>query len=284
MNQYKIFAFADEASANVDEQIKAMLKNNIDGLEIRNVDGVNVSEITTQKAVEVKKKLDDAGLSTWSIGSPIGKINIETGDFEEHIEKFKHVLEIANILDSKNIRMFSFFIPEGRDYKIYTNEIIDRLGKMIEIAENCSIYLCHENEKGIYGDIASRCLEIHKALPQLKGVFDPANFVQCKQDTKEAWEMLKDYIYYMHIKDALSDGSVVPSGAGEGNVEYLVDKFVKGGGSVFTIEPHLAVFDGLAALEQDGNTSEIGKKYVYKSNEEAFDAACYAFKGIIETI
>ena len=72
MNKLQIFAFADEASGNVDEQIKALQRNNLNGLEIRNVDGTNISEISLQKAAEVKKKLDDAGLKTWSIGSPIG--------------------------------------------------------------------------------------------------------------------------------------------------------------------------------------------------------------------
>ena len=53
----KIYAFADEASANIDEQIKAMKENKLDGLEIRNVDGVNISRITKEKAKEVRKKL-----------------------------------------------------------------------------------------------------------------------------------------------------------------------------------------------------------------------------------
>ena len=73
----KIYAFADEASAMIDGQILAMKRNGLNGLEMRGVDGTNVSDITPEKAKEVRKKLDDAGLITWSIGSPIGKINIE---------------------------------------------------------------------------------------------------------------------------------------------------------------------------------------------------------------
>lgn len=46
----KIYAFADEASANIDKQIKAMKENRLDGLEIRNVDGVNIAEISNSKA------------------------------------------------------------------------------------------------------------------------------------------------------------------------------------------------------------------------------------------
>ena len=58
----KIYAFADEASPFIDGQIIALKENGLDGLEIRNVDNVNVSDISDAKAKEVRKKLDDAGL------------------------------------------------------------------------------------------------------------------------------------------------------------------------------------------------------------------------------
>ena len=280
MNEIKIYAFADEASPNIDEQITALKRNGLDGLEIRNVDGVNVSDITLEKAKEVKTKLDANGLITWSIGSPIGKIDIEKDDFKAHLEKLKHTLEIADILESKNIRMFSFYMPEGKDVLDYKNEVIDRLGQMCEIAKAYNVFLCHENEKGIYGDIPERCLEIHKAVPELKGIFDPANFVQSNSDTLEAWDMLKDYIYYMHIKDAKIDGTVVPAGMGDGNVEKVVKNFIEKGGNSFTIEPHLTVFEGFSHLERKGETSVI-TEYGYPDSNTAFDTACNAFKGLL---
>ncbi len=281
MHNVNIYAFADEASPYIDEQIVAMKRNNLNGLEIRNVDETNVSGISEEKAKEVRKKLEDAGLITWSIGSPIGKIDIVKDDFDEHLEKLKHTLEIAEILGSKNIRLFSFFMPKDANFDDYENEVIDRLGKFIELAKGTGIQLCHENEKGIYGDIAPRCLKIYKTLPELKGIFDPANFVQCGQDTKEAWDMLKDYIYYMHIKDATLDGSIVPAGLGDGNIAYLINAFMEKGGKDFTMEPHLTVFSGLESLEQEGNTSEVGKKYVFDDDNTAFDAGCNAFKKLL---
>lgn len=49
-----------------------------------------------------------------------------------------------------------------------------------------------------------------------KAIFDFANFVQVGQDALEAYELLKPYISYVHIKDALfEDGSVVPAGMGD---------------------------------------------------------------------
>lgn len=276
----KIYAFADESGAMIDHQIVAMKRNGLSGLEIRNVDGTNIADITPDKAKEVRQKLDDAGLITWSIGSPIGKIHIENDDFAAHLEKFRHVIDIAHTLGSNNIRMFSFYLPQGKDPAIYKNEVIDRIGQFLAIAESSSIDLCHENEKGIYGDIAPRCLELHLAHPTLKGVFDPANYVQCGQDTWEGWQMLAPYIKYLHIKDAMPDGSIVPSGHGVGNVDKIVSAFAQAGGNALSVEPHLTVFDGLAKLEENGDMSKIDN-FVYSSPDEAFDTACSALKALL---
>ena len=120
-------------------------------------------------------------------GLYIGKIHIEKDDFEEHLEKFRHTLKLAQILECKNIRLFSFYMPEGENPDKYMEEVVRRLNIFIEIAKESQVTLCHENEKGIFGDNAERCLELHKRLPELRGVFDPANFIQCDQDTMEAW-------------------------------------------------------------------------------------------------
>lgn len=279
MENIKIYAFADEAAAAIDGQIEAMKRNGLNGIEIRGVDGTNVSDISAEKAKEIKDKLDSNGLITWSIGSPIGKINI--GDpFEPHIEKFKHTLEIANILDAKNIRLFSFYIAKKDNTDNYKNAVIDRLGELLHIAKGSGVSLCHENEKGIYGDIPERCLELHKSLPELRGIFDPANYVQCGVDTLSAWDMLKPYIYYMHIKDAKKDGFVVPSGYGDGNVKEIVKQFIEAGGRDFTIEPHLTVFEGFSNLERSDEKSVI-PEFTYQNSNTAFDTACNSFKAII---
>lgn len=280
MIDIKTYAFADEASPNIDEQITALKRNGLNGIEIRNVDGTNISDIALEKAKEVQYKLQENGLITWSVGSPIGKIDIEKDDFTAHLEKLKRTLEIANTLKTDNIRIFSFYIPNGKNISDYKNEVIERLGIMCETAKEFNIFLCHENEKGIYGDTPERCLEIYKAIPTLKGIFDPANYIQSNVDNLKAWELLKDHTYYMHIKDAKTNGAVVPAGIGDGNIEKIVNSFILNGGTDFTIEPHLTVFEGLSQLEREGEKSEICE-YNYPDSNTAFDTACDAFKSII---
>lgn len=270
---FKLAAFADEADSRISEQIKAMKDNGISCLEIRGVDGQNISDITAQKAKEVRRQLEDYGMSVWSLGSPYGKIGIDD-DFAPHLDKFKHGLELADILGAKHIRMFSFYVPSGQEAD-YKDKVMSRLEQFLLAAKGNDIILCHENEKGIYGDIASRCEEIHQTFPQLKAVFDPSNFIQCGQDTMEAWEKLAPYVEYMHIKDALADGSVVPAGKGIGNLPYLLKNYK---GSVLTLEPHLSVFDGFEKLEAEEKT-KLG--YCYPSSRAAFDAAVNALKELI---
>lgn len=277
----KIYAFADEASSWISGQITAMQENEVDGLEIRTVDKVNISDLSDQKAREVKQLLDAAGRKVWSIGSPIGKIDADKDDFLLHTERFKRTLELAEILEASNIRLFSFFTPQEtrNDYKAL---VLERLVVFLELADQSGITLCHENEKGIYGDTPERCLELHKALPELKAVFDPANFVQCGVDTQHAWKVLKPYVKYLHIKDALPDGSVVPAGKGIGHVKEILDDYRKSGGQWVTVEPHLHVFDGLQALEKEQDKSTIGTVYQYASKEEAFRAAIAALRELLK--
>ena len=279
MKTMNVYAFADEASGSIDKQIVAMKRNGLQGLEIRNVDGTNVSDISLEKAKEVHEKLSAAGLKVWSIGSPIGKIGIGD-DFEAHLVKFKHTLEVAKVLECNNIRLFSFFMPRNEEPEKYHDEVICRLKQMVEAAKGSGIDLCHENEKDIYGDVAKRCLEIHKEVPELKGIFDPANFIQCGQDTLEAWELLHPYIKYLHIKDAKASGMVVPAGAGIGNLQKIVDKFYAQGGENVTIEPHLTVFEGLRELEGKDRELKVAE-FNYPDADTAFDVACNALKALL---
>lgn len=279
MDKMNIYAFADEASGRIDKQIEAMKRNGLQGLEIRNVDGVNVSDITLEKAREVHEKMKAAGLKVWSIGSPLGKIGIEDA-FEPHLEKLKHTLEVAKVLECNNIRMFSFYLPQGKNPEDYREEVLRRLRAMVEAAKGSGIDLCHENEKGIYGDVAARCLDIHKEIPELKGIFDPANYIQCEQDTLEGWELLHPYIKYLHIKDALASGMVVPAGAGIGHLKEIVDAFRAQGGDCVTIEPHLTVFEGLRELEGKDREIKVAE-FKYPDADTAFDVACNALKALL---
>lgn len=280
MKDIILSGFADEAAVDFHGQMDALKRNGFVSMEIRNVDGKSITAFSVQEAKELANQLADNGLCVKSVGSPIGKIEIGD-DFEAHMELYRHTLELANIFGADKIRLFSFFMPQNENPDNYRNLVLDRMGLIAETAGKFGVTACHENEKGIYGDIASRCLELHRAVPELKAIFDFANFVQCGQDTLQAWDMLSPYVAYLHIKDALSSGHVVPPGDGEGNLPVLIGKFLAQGGRMLTLEPHLSGFVGLQSLEREGETSLVGSLN-FASTDAAFDFAAEKLKTILE--
>ena len=277
MSALTLCAFADEADADRHGQIRALTENRIPFLEIRGVDGVNIASLSREAAAQFKAELDAAGIRVWSIGSPAGKTDIH-GDFDKDVDQLRHLLDMAEIFGAGYIRLFSFYGTGGDD--VCFDEVLRRLRVFCDLCGERGIIPCHENEKGIYGDTAARCLKLHEAEPRLRAVFDPANFIQCGQDVTEAWEMLAPYVEYCHIKDAMPDGRIVPPGDGIGHLREFLPLFAGQGGEVLTLEPHLAEFVGLKALEGDGERSEVGG-LAFESNRAAFDHAVLKLREIL---
>ena len=273
--KFTLCAFADEAGSGLQEQIAALKENGIRLLEIRNVDGQNIADVSEAKAKEIKAALDKEGISVFSIGSPIGKIKI-TDNFEEHKNTLRHILRLCKIFGCDKIRMFSFFTDE---YKKYRAEIISRLNEMVKIAGEAGVTLYHENEKDIYGDLAERVLDILDNVKGLKSIYDPANYIQSGQDITAALNTVFRRADYFHIKDVIkATGELVPAGEGDGQIKKMLGMI--DGDAVLTVEPHLAVFDGYSKI--DGR--EMKNKYCFSSNREAFDCAVNALKKIISNM
>lgn len=259
----KISGFSDEIDSAIDVQFSVLNKLHISYFEPRGIDGKNISALSEKDALDLKAKMDQYGINASSIGSPIGKIKLEE-PFEPHFELFKNVVKTAKILGARYIRIFSFFHKGGANWtQSEREEVLARLRKLIAYAAEKDVVLLHENEKDVYGDTIERCTDLMEELccKHFKAVFDPANFVQCGQDTKQAYEVLKNYIAYMHIKDACAeDGRVVPAGSGDGNVEYILARLFEAGYQGYiSLEPHLGTFDGLADLELDDKMLNLPK-------------------------
>lgn len=278
----QLSGFADEIDKSFDRQMEVIPALGMKYIEIRGVDAKNVADLNDEEVAEVKAKLDAAGVKISSIGSPIGKIDI-TDDFDAHMEKFRRVAATAKALGTRYIRMFSFFMPKDADPADYRDEVLRRLKIMIAEAEKMDLVLLHENEKEIYGDTAVRCADLMKELygDHFKAVFDFANFIQCGVNPAEAYDLMRPYVEYIHIKDALkADGSVVPPGMGDGHLAELLGKFKASGYEGFlSLEPHLTNFTGLAGLEK-----EVQERHTALTGEEAFKLAHDSLVGILETL
>lgn len=267
----RLCAFSDEYGSSLEDQIRGLQKNGIRLTEIRNVNGVNIGKMSEEMAKDCAAKLAEAGISVWSIGSPLGKVDIGE-DFEEYKKLVHHVCRLANIFGAKRIRMFSFFnaydVPEL---------VVQRLKEMVDIGTQYGVDMCHENEKKVFGDVASRVEYLRDNVPGMKFVYDPANYLQCDQDCGEALDALLDSTEYFHIKDVVSaTQEMVPAGYGDGRIDDMLCRIQ--GDTVLTVEPHLAVFAGYSAIDD----TEMKHRFRFDSNEAAFCAAVDALKSVLE--
>jgi sugar phosphate isomerase/epimerase len=156
----------------------------------------------------------------------------------------RHAAEVADLLGAPYIRIFSFFLRPGANPAEHRDEVIDRLRALTRVAEEADVVLLHENEKEIYGDVPSRCLDIVRSVgsPHLRLAWDPANFVQVGvRPYTDGYAALRPHLEYMQIKDALAaDGSVVPAGKGDGEVARTIGALRHDGfDGFFSLEPHL---------------------------------------------
>ena len=270
MIKIKLCAFSDEADAALDGQIAALKRNNLPYMEMRNVDGKNATVLTIEEAKAVKEKLDANGIQVWSIGSPIGKVDINT-DFDEYLKLVRHTCELANIFGAKKIRMFSFFKAyEERE------KVLRYLNAMAEIGAEYGVDMCHENEKDIYGDTAERVKDIMENTKGLKFIYDPANFLQCGENADDTLNAFHAKTDYFHIKDVVvASGAIVPAGCGNGKIDELVSRITSD--KTLTLEPHLTVFEGYASIDN----TEMKHEYTFSNANEAFDAAVSALKKIL---
>lgn len=262
-NDLMISGFSDEISSDLDTQLAVVSNLAMKYISLRGIDGKNISEYTVDEIKEnVLPRLQKSGIGVSSIGSPIGKvfINDEEG-FKKQKVTLDMICKICNLLGCKYIRIFSFYIPKGEDADNYRDSVISKLKEFAAIAEKYNVILLHENEKDIYGDISRRCKEILKevASANFKAIFDFANFVQCNEDTQECYDLLKDEIVYIHIKDAVTtDNQNVVCGTGEGKIPEILRQVINSGYKGFlTLEPHLVLFDSLKDLELEAATDII---------------------------
>lgn len=243
----KLSAFADEIGPDLDEQIRVCKANAVTHFELRGVYGKNVMDFPPALRAEIKKKLADNGMGVVAIGSPVGKVAIDL-PWGAHFDRFKLAVEWAMYFNAPFIRLFSYYPPGGEGkgpLDPIRDQVIERFVAKCDYIKDVPVTMVHENEKGVFGDIGRRCLELMRLVnhAKLRCAFDFANFVQVGDDPLENWPLLKPYTVHIHIKDAVKGtGNVVAAGKGDGHIPAILkDAWDSGYRGFLTLEPHLKV-------------------------------------------
>lgn len=242
MAHFKLSAFADEISPIPSEQVRVLGESKVKFIEFRSIHSTNVLDLSDTQIQEFKSLIHSNGIGLSAIGSPIGKIKADQ-PFEPHLKRFERAIHLCGVFGIKNIRIFSFYLPENSTWDQWRDEVFRRMGVLVDMARKAGVMLFHENEHGIYGDSPDR---VHEILARFYGdhfaaAFDPANYAFCGFDAWEGWLKARDFTKHFHAKDWVTgEKHGCLAGTGHGKFpEIIADMQKRGYDGFATMEPHL---------------------------------------------
>jgi sugar phosphate isomerase/epimerase len=288
---FVLSAFADEAGPSCGEQVAALKEAGIRHIDVRNIDGHNITVLPLEQARKIREQLDAGGITVGMYGSPIGKIDI-ADDFNIDLEKLTHLGRLKPILGGTAVRLFSYYNKANRPHAEFRRESLSRLKQLKALAKDLGLTLYHENEGKIFGDRCEDVLAIAHELRDegvggnFKMIFDFGNYNVGGENPWDNWLKLASTTDAFHFKDCerTRDGQIhhVPVGAGGGKVHEILADAVKknmhSGNIPVTVEPHLA---HSAAVLATGPGGVANQAYSKMTTNQSFQIACKAAKEVL---
>lgn len=241
---WTLSGFGDEISPDPHAQIAVLEGLGARHIEVRSAWDTNVVDLDEDQLNALAAIVKNAQFSVSAIASPIGKVDV-TLDPDLEVQRLHRIIRVAKTLGTTNIRIFSFYPAPGSSIESMRDDVLLRMRRLADVAEQAGVVLLHENEKGIYGDIPERILDIVESVgsANLRLAWDSANFVQVGvRPFDDGYSKLSPYVDYLQVKDALSLTSVVvPAGEGDGQLRETLAAFASDGYAGYaSLEPHLS--------------------------------------------
>ncbi len=256
--------FADEASPDIDLQIRATKALGWSNIEMRNVSvggakPQNLHDVPDADFERIAERLAAAGVRVNCFGSTIGNWAKSILDpFDITLAEVERAIPRMQRLGTKLIRIMSYAVLKDRAADDQGEaERFRRLREIVRRFTDAGLQPVHENcmnYGGMGWPFTRRLLE---NVPGLQLVFDTGNPVFSEDRSKppphpmqsswEFYEHVRDHVAYVHIKDGIvEDGKkrYTYPGEGRGDVRRIVaDLLRRGYDGGISIEPHLgAVF------------------------------------------
>ncbi|TXN31085.1 sugar phosphate isomerase/epimerase family protein [Lacisediminihabitans profunda] len=249
---WALSGFGDEIDADPVVQVAVLQSLGANHIEVRSAWGTNIVELSPEQLDALAAVFSERGMGVSAIASPIGKVDAGL-PVEHEVARLEAAIAAAHRLDSRYIRLFSFYRAEGTEAASIRDAVLSRLRALAALAEREGVILLHENEKDIYGDTPERVLDIIESVGSdaLRVAWDSANFVQVGvRPFTEGYAMLRPHLEYLQVKDAMAaTGGVVPAGEGDGQLlETLTALRDDGYAGFASLEPHLADVTSMGAF------------------------------------
>jgi sugar phosphate isomerase/epimerase len=247
---------ADEAGKPLEVQIEAHRRLAWGHLELRTIDGVNLTDLPDENFERVYEAVSGAGLAVSCFASQLANWSRPiAGDFAIDQAELERAIPRMRRFGTRFIRCMSW--PNAQPpwpAARWRDEVVRRMRILASMAEAGGVVLVHENCDGWGGRGPRETLELLNAVNSsaLELVFDTGNPIHHDQVGWEYYRQVREHVAYVHIKDYATKGGKLTAcfpGEGLGFVKEIVgDLLAHGYDGGFSIEPHLAA---VIHLQQD---------------------------------
>lgn len=238
----RMAGIADEAGKALDAQIRAHRELGWKHIEIRNVDGTNLTDVDDRTFETIRERVLDAGLSVCCFGGQIANWSRKiSGDFQVDVAELERAIPRMKKLGTRYIRIMSW-PNDGWVEQEWRKEVIRRLKELASMAADGGVVLAHENCSGWGGQRPDTARDVIESVnsPALRSLLDTGNRPHQQGTPVQVYEQVRESVVHVHIKDFSGSRFVYP-GEGEAGVGTMVEGLVRAGyPGIFSIEPHMA--------------------------------------------
>lgn len=211
----RLGVISDEVSPHLTEALDWIQAQKLKHVEIRMVDGRNFIDLSDEEIERLHQEVLKRDLFVSALASPLFKCPLSpdrpvpTGDqfghaeedVESHFRKLTRAFDIANMLDTKRIRIFSFW--REAEPVVWFDEICVHLRKAARMAERAGMTLLLENEGACNGKYAAEVVELIERIqsPAMRMLWDPGNEEYGGRTSFPAgYALVRNHCEHVHLK------------------------------------------------------------------------------------
>jgi sugar phosphate isomerase/epimerase len=210
-------SFTDEISPDFEEAVRVCAEEGVRDVEVRSAWGKNIASMDDDEVDRMVGILRRYGVAVACIGSPFGKCELEGDEYVRHLPIFERLVRLADVLDTRLIRVFAFWLPtrarvpgQPVDLAARLPAIVERLRGPVEQARREGLGLSLENEETTWVGTSREARMLVEAIdsPALRVCWDPANGWQAGEPIlPDGYEQVRGLVSHVHVRDALPDPS-----------------------------------------------------------------------------
>jgi L-ribulose-5-phosphate 3-epimerase len=204
----RVAVISDEIAPGLDDALRFCTEEEIAAVELRDVDGVRVTELDPPGLRRVRTALDAGGFDCPAVDTAfLKRPPLELVDWQS----FARALEVAHALGARLLRVFSGL----RGYPVPEPGWLDEtLGRAVSEAAGSCVDVALEIEHDC--TVGTRAEAADALVPGLGLVWDPGNEARCLGAPPDArgHAAVAYAIRHVHVKDTTLEGEWVAPGAG----------------------------------------------------------------------